>query len=142
MVAEGRSGSGGGMAREAAEGRLDAGGGMADQYVVHGIIKGLLAFLLLGMSMAFGQQPESEAALRAGAVAATKTLGKETVRGNFSYTIQRMYPRWKKKTAADLGGMDKLVEKEAAGKVRQAPADPLKAVGLPTGVKIQLPLFR
>lgn len=56
------------------------------------------------------QEAESEAALRAGAAAATKVLGKEVVRGNFSYTIQRMYPRWKKKTAADLGGMDKLVD--------------------------------
>jgi len=77
---------------------------------VNASLKGILACLVVWSQAAHGQQPESEAALRAGAVAATKILGNEVVKGNFSYTIQRMYPRWKKKVAADVGGMDKLVE--------------------------------
>lgn len=84
---------------------------MTDQYVVHGILRGTVACLVLWSQVAAGQQLESEAALRAGAVDATERLGREVVKENFSYTIQRMYPRWKKKTAADMGGMDRLVEK-------------------------------
>ncbi|NNC87020.1 MAG: hypothetical protein HKN82_01015 [Akkermansiaceae bacterium] len=47
------------------------------------------------------------------AAAATKRLGDEVVKGNYSYTIQRMYPRWKKRAAIREGGMEKLVEKLA-----------------------------
>ncbi len=84
---------------------------MADQYVVHGSLKRVFVCLVLWSQVASGQLPESEAALKTGAATATKILGNEVVKGNFSFTIQRMYPRWKKKTAADVGGMDRLVEK-------------------------------
>lgn len=68
----------------------------------------LLCLAFLSQGGAVGQ--ESESALRSGAVSATKELGSEVVKGNFSFTIQKMYPRWKKQAAADVGGMDKLVK--------------------------------
>lgn len=46
-----------------------------------------------------------------GASAATKVLGQEVLKGNFSYSIQRMYPRWRKRAAKRIGGDDKLERK-------------------------------
>jgi hypothetical protein len=57
---------------------------------------------------ALGAEPPQ--ALMAEAAAATQALGSEVVKENFSFTIQRMYPRWKTQAAKRMGGMDKLVE--------------------------------
>lgn len=68
----------------------------------------VLALALAGQGVLPAEQkPE---ALMAEAVAATRALGQEVMRGNYSFTIQRMYPRWKVQAAQRIGGMDKLVK--------------------------------
>lgn len=52
------------------------------------------------------------------AVAAVQKLGDEVVRGRHEYAIERMYPRWKERTAKRLGGMEAL-EKQLAGVAEQ-----------------------
>lgn len=46
-----------------------------------------------------------------GAEAATRILGEQVMKGNFSFSIQRMYPRWRKRAALREGGDDKLTRK-------------------------------
>jgi hypothetical protein len=50
----------------------------------------------------------------AGAVDAVAKLGEEVVRGRYHVAIERMNPVWKERTAARMGGMEKL-EKQLAG---------------------------
>ena len=50
----------------------------------------------------------------AGAVEAVAKLGEEVVLGRYHVAIERMNPVWKERTAARMGGMDKL-EKQLAG---------------------------
>ena len=68
----------------------------------------ILGLLLASQAGVSGERPPE--ALKAEAVAATRQLGLEVMRGNYSYTIQRMYPRWKVQAAKRIGGMDKLVK--------------------------------
>jgi hypothetical protein len=50
----------------------------------------------------------------AGAVEAVAKLGEEVVLGRYHVAIERMNPVWKERTAARMGGMEKL-EKQLAG---------------------------
>lgn len=52
------------------------------------------------------------------AVEAVRKLGEEVVLGRFQATLDRMNPTWKQRTAARLGGMDKLERK-----IAEAPAE-------------------
>lgn len=54
----------------------------------------------------------------AGAVEAVTQLGNEVVQGRFHVAIERMNPIWKERTAARMGGMEKL-EKQLAGVAAQ-----------------------
>jgi hypothetical protein len=54
----------------------------------------------------------------AGAVEAVTKLGDEVVQGRFHVAIERMNPLWKERTAARMGGMEKL-EKQLAGVAAQ-----------------------
>lgn len=73
------------------------------------------AFVLLAALSPF-LTIESEAApsektrklVLSGAELATKKLGGEVMKGNFVYSIDKMYPRWKKRAAVRLGGEEKL----------------------------------
>jgi len=47
----------------------------------------------------------------AGAAEATRELGRQVMKGNHSYSIQRMYPRYRKRAAIRHGGEDKLEKK-------------------------------
>lgn len=68
----------------------------------------IMSLVLAGQGVSPAEQtPE---ALMAEAVAATRQLGNQVMRGNYSYTIQQMYPRWKVQAAKRIGGMDKLVK--------------------------------
>jgi hypothetical protein len=58
--------------------------------------------------------PEVPAEVVNSAVAAVQKLGDEVVRGRHEYAIERMYPRWKERTAKRLGGMEAL-ERQLAG---------------------------
>lgn len=44
----------------------------------------------------------------ASAVKAVGDLGKEVVMGRYQVAVDRMYPQWKERTAAKMGGMEKL----------------------------------
>jgi len=57
------------------------------------------------------EQPGPE--VSASAVTAVRQLGVEVVQGHYKVAIDRMYPQWKERAAAKLGGMDKLEEKLA-----------------------------
>ncbi len=46
-----------------------------------------------------------------GAAVAARVLGEQVMRGNYSYPVQRMYPRWRKRAAIRHGGEDKLEKK-------------------------------
>lgn len=46
----------------------------------------------------------------ASAVKAVGDLGKEVVMGRYQVAVDRMYPQWKERTAARMGGMGKLQE--------------------------------
>ena len=47
-------------------------------------------------------------AVVASAVKAVGDLGKEVVMGRYQVAVDRMYPQWKERTAARMGGMEKL----------------------------------
>jgi hypothetical protein len=53
------------------------------------------------------------AALVSSAVEAVRKLGEQVVLGRYQTTLERMNPTWKQRTAARLGGMDKLERKIA-----------------------------
>lgn len=73
----------------------------------NGIVLGLL---LAVMAVApVGAQAVPAIGLKK-AAHATKVLGDQVVQANFSYTIQRMYPRWKARAAKRHGGEAKLAE--------------------------------
>jgi hypothetical protein len=55
------------------------------------------------------EQPTPE--VSASAVAAVRQLGSEVVQGHYKVAIDRMYPQWKERAAAKIGGMEKLEEK-------------------------------
>ncbi len=57
------------------------------------------------------EQPGPE--VGASAVTAVRQLGVEVVQGHYKVAVDRMYPQWKERTAAKIGGMDKLEEKLA-----------------------------
>jgi hypothetical protein len=66
-------------------------------------------------------EPESEVIAEpvppqavASAVAAVAKLGEEVVLGRYQVAIDRMNPVWKERTAARMGGMDKLEKQLAA----------------------------
>jgi hypothetical protein len=63
-------------------------------------------------------QEQAPAAVVNSAVAAVQKLGDQVVLGRHEYAIERMYPRWKERTAKRLGGMEAL-EKQLAGVVEQ-----------------------
>ncbi len=46
---------------------------------------------------------------------AVQKLGVELMRGNFKYSHERMYPRWKRRLATRAGGMRELEQKLAMG---------------------------
>jgi hypothetical protein len=52
------------------------------------------------------------------AVEAVRKLGEEVVMGRYETTLQRMNPEWKQRTAARMGGMEKLERK-----IAEAPAE-------------------
>jgi hypothetical protein len=54
----------------------------------------------------------------ASAVAAVASLGDEVVLGRYKVAVERMNPQWKSRTAAKMGGMDKL-ERELDGVAKQ-----------------------
>ena len=61
-----------------------------------------------------GQQGPSQVVPQAvldGAEAATRILSGEVMKGNFGYSMEKMYPRWKKRAAKRLGGEDKLAQR-------------------------------
>lgn len=93
---------------------LDVKEAISDLPVVATFWKHLCALMLLGALVAGPAcgEPVPPDVLRA-AAAATQRLGDEVVKGNFSYTIQKMHPRWKKRAAMRSGGMENLVEKLA-----------------------------
>ncbi len=78
------------------------------------MVGGLLA---VGMMPGVAQMEAPPPGVASSAVAAVRELGDQVVRGNHSYAIERMFPRWKKRMAKRLGGMDQL-EKEL-GKVNE-----------------------
>ena len=55
---------------------------------------------------------------------ATKALGAQVLKGNFAFSIQKMYPRWKERAAKRKGGMEKLV-----AELLRAPAE-MQAKGI------------
>lgn len=69
-------------------------------------------FLLLALSAGLhAQDAIVEAAtpeVVASAVKAVGDLGKEVVMGRYQAAVDRMYPQWKERTAAKMGGMEKL----------------------------------
>jgi hypothetical protein len=54
----------------------------------------------------------------ASAVSAVTKLGEEVVMGRFHVAVERMYPKWKERTAKRVGGMAEL-EKQLEGVTRQ-----------------------
>lgn len=46
---------------------------------------------------------------------AVQKLGLEMMKGNFKYSQERMYPRWKRRLAKRVGGMEQLERQLAAG---------------------------
>jgi hypothetical protein len=104
-----------------------------DWRVKHHHLLHLLATLAMvcGIACAQEQTPpvaaESEAEVMAepippqaiaGAVEAVTQLGEEVVQGRYHVAIERMNPVWKERTAARIGGMEKL-EKQLAGVAAQ-----------------------
>jgi len=70
----------------------------------------LLLFFLMTMAV-FGQDAIEEVAppeVAAAAVKAVSVLGKEVVMGRYEVAVERMYPQWKSRAAARMGGMENL----------------------------------
>jgi len=61
------------------------------------------------------QRAEVDPAIADSARAAVQKLGLEMMKGNFKYSQQRMYPRWKRRLAKRMGGMVQLERQLAAG---------------------------
>ena len=62
-------------------------------------------------SLALAQEPGlvvADPTVARSAQAAVQKMGVEMMKGNFSYSHDRMYPRWKRRLAKRYGGMDKL----------------------------------
>ena len=49
------------------------------------------------------------------AQAAVQKLGVELIRGNFKYSQERMYPRWKRRLAKRIGSIEELEAQLASG---------------------------
>ncbi|MBK1829480.1 hypothetical protein JIN77_01985 [Verrucomicrobiaceae bacterium R5-34] len=64
--------------------------------------------------------------------AAVQKLGIEMMKGNFQYSIDRMYPRWKRRLAVRNGGMVKL-DAALAQSVQQQLNMQMKVVGYTVG---------
>ena len=63
--------------------------------------------------------------VRVSAQKSVQTLGREVLNGNFSYAVEKMYPRWKARQAARLGSEQKLLEQfnRAAVQMQEAGID-------------------
>lgn len=71
------------------------------------ILSALVIWLAAGLSAAQAAAPPE---VSAAAVAAVEDLGKQVVLGRHRAALERMYPPWKERLAAEVGGMEKLEE--------------------------------
>jgi hypothetical protein len=85
------------------------------------LIAALVAGFPGGLRCGAAPEPAGEvpAEVLRGAEAATKILGAQVLKGNLSYSIQRMYPRWRKRAAVREGG-DAALEKKLMDVFAQA----------------------
>lgn len=91
-----------------------------NSYSINRDVRSVLS-ALLGLGMLAGWSGEAKAQATPakgvpqqvldGAEAAAKILGQQVLKGNFSFSIQRMYPRWKRRAAMRVGGEDKLAQR-------------------------------
>lgn len=78
----------------------------------------LYSLIFASLSPLFGQQaPPPEVALEA--QHAVDALGKAMLAGDFSYGQKRIYPRWKRRLAIKVGGIDKLESHLAQARAKQ-----------------------
>ena len=75
----------------------------------------LIALLLVCAPRVDAQRVVVDPAIADSAQAAVQRLGLERMKGNFRYGQDRMYPRWKRRLAKRLGGMDKIEQQFVAG---------------------------
>ncbi len=67
-----------------------------------------LAIMTLCTLRADAQRAVVDPAIADQARSAVQKLGVELMKGNFKYSQERMYPRWKRRLALRVGGMDRL----------------------------------
>ena len=75
---------------------------------------------MLMLAPAHAQRVAVDQQTAASAQAAVQKLGVEMMKGNFKYGQDRMYPRWKRRLAKRVGGMDKLEAQLVAAQQRKA----------------------
>ena len=68
----------------------------------------ILVIITLCTLRADAQRVVVDPAIADEARAAVQKLGLELMKGNFKYSQERMYPRWKRRLALRVGGMDRL----------------------------------
>ncbi|MGB1937592.1 MAG: hypothetical protein ACPHVK_08880 [Akkermansiaceae bacterium] len=68
----------------------------------------ILAIMILCTLRADAQRVVVDPTIADEARSAVQKLGLELMKGNFKYGQERMYPRWKRRLALRVGGMDRL----------------------------------
>lgn len=80
-----------------------------------GFLYTLTIILALSAAQVHAQRVIVDPAIASSAQRAVQRLGLEMMKGNFKYSQDRMYPRWKRRLAKRLGSMARLEGQLAAG---------------------------
>jgi len=75
----------------------------------------IVVVMLVGAMRADAQRVAIDPVMAKQAQAAVQKMGLELMRGNFKYSQERMYPRWKRRLAKRIGSMERLEQQLASG---------------------------
>lgn len=75
----------------------------------------IFSVMVMSLARVDAQRVAIDPAIADQAQAAVQKMGTELMRGNFKYSQERMYPRWKRRLAKRIGSMERLEQQLASG---------------------------